>query len=130
MSLTTRAPQEEGGEEYAAYHHGEETHLEPAILYQPLWEAPSGEAAEGPEGVMRDTSAGVGGGAHAFGKQQKYRVRLRSKKGSWTKTFDTYCGIVGGAALTPGVDVFGAPAEVTCAGYGVYRAVEAVIENL
>jgi hypothetical protein len=125
--------QEEGEYEYASDHQEngkQETHLEPAILYQPLPEAATGEAAEEAQGVLRDTSAGVGGGAHAYGKPQKYKVRLRTKKGSWTKTFDTYCGIVGGAFFTPGVDVFGAPAEVACAGYGVYKAVEAIIENL
>jgi RHS repeat-associated protein len=75
-------------------------------------------------------SAGVGGGAHAYGKPEKYNVRIRTKKGSWAKAFDTYCGLVGGAFLTPGVDVFGTPAEVACAGYGVYRAVEAIVEDL
>lgn len=47
MSLTTRAPQEEGGYEYASDHSGgdngksgtEEAHIEPAVLYQPLGEA-------------------------------------------------------------------------------------------
>jgi tripartite motif-containing protein 71 len=126
--------EEESEYEYASDKQGAgnsayEPTIEPAVLYQALPEAASGEAAEGAEGVMRDTSAGVGGGAHAYGKQ-RYKVRLRSKKGSWTKTLDTYCGIVGGAFLTPGVDIFGAPAEVSCAGYGVYRAVEAIIENL
>jgi hypothetical protein len=59
-----------------------------------------------------------------------YNVRLRNAHGSWTTVFETYCGIVGGAVLTPGVDVFGAPAEVGCAGYGVYKAVEAIVERL
>lgn len=134
--LTPRAPQEEGSDEYARFDQlsSEGAHPEFVRLYEPLGEVAvregGGELAEGAEGIARDTSAGVGGGAHAYGKPQKYKVRLRTKKGSWTKTFDTYCGIVGGAFFTPGVDVFGAPAEVACAGYGVYKAVEAIIENL
>jgi hypothetical protein len=59
-----------------------------------------------------------------------FNVRVRTKSGHWQKVFDTYCGIVGGAALTPGVDVFGLPAEVGWAGYGVYRAVETIVEAL
>jgi hypothetical protein len=47
--------------------------------------------------------------------------------GNWHTLFDTCCGIVGGAALTPGVDAFGAPAEVGCAGYGLYKAVETIV---
>ncbi|MGE5700873.1 MAG: hypothetical protein ACM3VU_00505 [Arthrospira platensis] len=58
------------------------------------------------------------------------RVRIRSRGGSWRTVFNTYCGIVGAAALTPGVDVFGAPAEIGCAGYGLYSATEAIIEAL
>ncbi len=97
----------------------------------PRWFEEEGEVGGGGgRAVAVAASAGVGGGAHAYGKQQKYKVRLHIEKGSWTKTLDTYCGIVGGAFFTPGVDVFGAPAEVACAGYGVYKAVEAIIENL
>lgn len=63
-------------------------------------------------------------------KNKRYKVRIRGKHGSWRTVFNTYCGIVGGAALTPGVDVFGAPAEIGCAGYGVYTAVETIVEFL
>jgi RHS repeat-associated protein len=58
------------------------------------------------------------------------RVRIHTKTGSWTTVFTTYCGIVDGAALVPGVDVFGAPVTVACAGYSAYRAVETIVEFL
>jgi RHS repeat-associated protein len=35
---------------------------------------------------------------------------------------DTYCGVVGVAALIPGVDLFGLPIEAACAAYGGYLA--------
>jgi hypothetical protein len=128
--------EEEGEYEYAKSEHlsSEGAHPEFVSFHQPLSELSvredSGVVADGPKGVMRDTSAGVGGGAHAYGKRVRANVRIRRKNGSWTKVFDTYCGIVGGAALTPGVDIFGAPAEVGCAGYGVIRGVEAIVEGL
>ena len=110
----------------------------------PPWDAVavSNEAGEGGGAVADEggrgavavaASAGVGGGAYAFGKprhRKRVNVRIRRTNGSWTKALDTYCGIVGGAALTPGVDIFGAPAEVGCAGYGVVRGVEAIVEAL
>jgi hypothetical protein len=69
--------QEEGGYEYVSDHHGsmgskEEAHAEPAILYQPLGEAASGEHSEHgqPEsgGELHETSGdGCGDGGYCGG---------------------------------------------------------------
>lgn len=139
--------EEEG--EYASYHTvGEsgnnEAHFEPAILVQPL----DGEAGKGEEaatlgsavphckGSERPCASPARGGegtcksCRRRRRSTKVNVLTRTTYGSWQKVFDAYCGIVGGAALTPGVDVFDTPAEVGCAGYGAYRAVEAIVEAL
>jgi len=124
-----------------------EGHVEDAIVRSPLESGEEGGSEEEvPPGerCSADGSAGIasGGGRREYAKGPQckkhppgwYRnhvnVRIRTTHGSWQTVFDTYCGIVGGAALTPGVDIFGAPAEVGCAGYGVYRAVEAIVEAL
>jgi hypothetical protein len=67
----------------------------------------------------------------SYPRGRKWHVQpIRSgPHGSWRKLFDAYCGIVGGAAVVPGVDVFDAPVEVSCAGYGVFSAVELLIEG-
>ncbi len=139
-AAATGQTEEEGEYEYATYHHGakpesQEAHLEPALLLQPLTseEAAAGNESStalgsaiplcraGSEGPCARLARGGEGTCKSCRRRQrsaKVNVRIRSANGSWTKVFDTYCGIVGGAALTPGVDVFGAPAEVGCAGYG------------
>lgn len=64
-------------------------------------------------------------------KAKRYNVKIRSKnKGSWRDVANAYCGIVGGMAVVPGVDVFDAPVEVGCAGYGVYSAIETIAKGL
>jgi RHS repeat-associated protein len=146
--------EEEGGYEYASYDHGakpegEEHHIEPVLLVQSLGE----EAGESEAGSTLGSvvspcradskgpcSSNVIAGSPCIGSGSRCRprhsgrsrvnVRIRTAGGGWHKVFDTYCGIVGGAALTPGVDVFDAPAAVGCAGYGVYRAVETIVEAL
>jgi RHS repeat-associated protein len=50
-----------------------------------------------------------------------------SPHGKWRDIGNAYCGIVGAAALIPGVDIFGAPLEVACAGYGAFTAVEIIV---
>jgi hypothetical protein len=148
-SRRRRVPaEEEGGYEEVADRHGssggEEPRIEPAILVQPLGEA-AGESEAGStlgsvvplcvassEGPCARSARGGEGTCKSCRKRRHsgYNVRIRATNGSWTKVFETYCGIVAGAALTPGVDIFGAPAEVGCAGYGVYQAVEAIVEAL
>jgi RHS repeat-associated protein len=129
--------EEEGeyGSEYISNHSSpgrEEARTEPGLVEQPLGEEDS-------EGQLLMVKGGPGVGCEvskrckrikAEKQKPKYNVRLRAKNGSWTEFLNTYCGIVGGAALTPGVDVFGAPLEVGCAGYGAYKAVEAIVEAL
>jgi RHS repeat-associated protein len=120
-------------------------HLEDAVVTSPSLggETDEGEARGELCGTAADgaVSPSVGHREEVHGRQCKkhapswyknhyYNVRIRSSNGSWEKAADTYCGIVGGAALAPGVDVFDAPVEVGCAGYGVYKAVEAIIEAL
>jgi len=135
--------QEEGGEEYAAYHNPQAEReasfgpgvgvavvangtgrIEDAVVRSPL-ESEEGGSKEVPpsERCGAESNAGVAsGGAHRVYVQgaqcrkhkpswykNHYYARVRDSNGDWHKLFDTYCGIVGGAALTPGVDVFGAP---------------------
>lgn len=125
--------EEEGSYEYVSDHQheessGHEPRLEPAVLYQPL-EAGAGQG-DGDEGARSEVRGGGRPPCKECRKRRRYNVRIRTTNGSWTKVFDTYCGIVGGAFLTPGVDVFGAPAEVGCAAYGVYKALETIVEEL
>lgn len=46
---------------------------------------------------------------------------------SWRDVGDAYCGVVGAQALIPGLDIFDAPVEITCAGYGLFRATEILV---
>lgn len=123
-----------------------EGHIEDAVVRSPIESGEEGESKQlsPSERCGAESSAVVAsGGAHREYVQgprckrhppswykNHYYAQVRDSHGHWHKLFDTYCGLVGGAALTPGVDVFGAPAEVGCAGYGVYRAVETIIELL
>jgi hypothetical protein len=109
--------QEEGEYEYASWQHGAkpesgEPHIEPAILVQPLnGEAGKGEEAAtlgsaaplckaGSEGPCARPARGGEGTCKSCRKRRhsSYNVRIRATNGSWTKVFETYCGIVGGAA--------------------------------
>lgn len=89
-----------------------------------------GQEEEGGYGGGGVVPPGLVDGGGVRSSRARVNARIRTANGGWEKVFDTYCGIVGGAALTPGVDVFGIPAEVGCAGYGAYRAVEAIVEAL
>jgi hypothetical protein len=112
----------------------EEAHIEPALLVQPL----NGEAGQ--------EEAGSGKGATTFGSPVPLCVAglegpcARDAKGKQGEKCGSMYGKPchhsggghsgGGAALTPGVDIFGAPLEVGCAGYGAVRGVEAIVEAL
>ena len=50
--------------------------------------------------------------------------------GNWRDVGDAYCGVVGAQALVPGLDIFDAPVEIACAGYGVFRATEILVGSL
>lgn len=93
-----------------------EGRIEDAVVRSPL-ESEGGGSKEVPpsERCGAESDAGVAsGGAHreyAHGPQCRrhkpswyknhYYARVRDSNGDWHKLFDTYCGIVGGAALTP-----------------------------
>jgi hypothetical protein len=49
--------------------------------------------------------------------------------GKWRNVGDAYCGIVGGAALVPGLDIFDSPVEVACGAYGTFRAIEILVDS-
>jgi hypothetical protein len=44
---------------------------------------------------------------------------------NWQRGADVFCGVMGVAALIPGVDLVGAPTVVACAAYGGYVAYQA-----
>lgn len=120
--------EEEGEEEWVSNRQGTEGHIESGVLVEGLASGEVGNALEAERLFSIGPCPACGPKLHK--KHKSYKVRLRSKGGSWSEVVTTYCGIVGGAALAPGVDVFDAPVEVGCAGYGAYKAVEAIIEAL
>ncbi len=142
--------EEEGeGAEYASYHNGgksenEEAHAEPAVLVQSLvTDLTEGDEGSGQGATARGSTvplckadvrgpcADLARGGQGTCKPCRRRARVHgiraTRGGSWRDLGDAYCGIVGGAALVPGVDVFDAPVEVACGVYGTFRAVEILV---
>lgn len=127
-----------------------EPHVEAAVLKQSYESSEEGQTEPAPEekcsgGAGSNSALSVISGSGRFEylsaqgcprqksypRGRKWHVKaIRGTSGGWREFGDATCGIVGGAALVPGVDVFDAPIEVACAGYGTFTAVEIIVNHL